>query len=75
MEFEPIVNGLEADYPEINFVRFDANKRENEFLQTQLGLRGHPSIALIAADGTVTQTWFGGQTEDTLRPALDTLIP
>ncbi len=73
MEFEPIVNGLEAEFTEIDFIRFDAAERENELLQIQLGIRGHPSVALIAADGTVTNTWFGQQTADTLRPALAAL--
>jgi hypothetical protein len=69
------VNGLETEYGgDINFVRLNATDATNEAYQQSLGLRGHPTVALLAADGTLSAQYIGEQSAETLRPALDALI-
>lgn len=69
------MNGLENEYGEsINFYRFDANEPENQRLQNELQLRGHPSVALVQADGQVFNRYFGTQSAEELRPMLDILL-
>jgi len=68
------VNGLEEEYPSINFYRFDANEPANQRIQNDLALRGHPSVALISKDGEVVNRFFGSQPAELLGSALDDLI-
>ena len=68
------MNGLEDDYSaSINFYRFDANRPENQILQNSLQLRGHPSVALVSADGEVVNRFFGAQPAELFEPILDEL--
>ena len=68
------MNGLEEEYPSINFYRFEANVPANQSIQNDLALRGHPSVALISKDGTVVNRFFGSQPADLLKPVLDELV-
>ena len=68
------MNGLEEEYPSINFYRFDANEPANQGLQNDLALRGHPSVAIVSEGGAVINRFFGSQPAELLRPVLDELI-
>ena len=49
---EPIVNGLEQEFSgQLQVMRLDADDPVNEQLMQDLGLRGHPSFAVIDAQG------------------------
>lgn len=39
-----------------------------------LGVRGHPTLALLGRNGEVTRTWFGAAEVDDLRPLVEALI-
>lgn len=69
------MNGLEADYgTQINFIRLNAAQPDNEAYQQTLGLRGHPTVAVLAADGGAEATFFGPQSAETLRVAIETVL-
>lgn len=68
------MNGLEDEFGDsIKFYRFDANDPDNQRLQNDLQLRGHPSVALVKADGDVSNRFFGSQSAELLRPVLEEL--
>ena len=70
------MNGLETEYAgQINFVALDAGESENFRIQQDYGLRGHPSVAILNKDGQVTQRYFGAKSAETLRDALNELLP
>jgi thioredoxin-like negative regulator of GroEL len=70
------VDGLEAEYGEqINFVRLNVEIPENERIQQGYGLRGHPSVAILDADGVMVQGVFGAETAVNLRTYLDQIVP
>jgi hypothetical protein len=72
----PIVDGLEAEFgDEMIFTRLDANVAENAGRQTALGVRGHPSIAIVNADGVVTARFFGPEDVEILRKAIEEACP
>ena len=69
------MDGLEAEYGEqVNFVRLNVELLENERIQQSYGLRGHPSVAILDADGEMVQGIFGVETTVTLRTYLDQLV-
>lgn len=69
---QPIVDGLEQEFSgQISIIRLDADDPANTQLMQDLGLRGHPSFALIDAQGQITARFFGPQSEDTLREAIE----
>lgn len=75
-QFAPIVDGLEAEYGEqVNFVRLNVEIPENERVQQSYGLRGHPSVAILDADGVMVQDVFGAETAVNLRTYLDQITP
>lgn len=68
----PIVNGLEDEFgSEISVVRLNAADSESAALQSQYGLRGHPSFVVLDASGDVIERFFGPQSEETLRMATE----
>lgn len=72
----PIVNGLKGEFSGQIIVRqFNAEEVENAQLMQEYGLRGHPSFAIVAEDGRLSQTFFGPQTEDSLRKAILDILP
>ncbi|KAA3661879.1 MAG: hypothetical protein DWQ04_15005 [Chloroflexi bacterium] len=70
------MDGLEAEYGEqVNFVRLNVEIPENERVQQSYGLRGHPSVAILDADGVMVQDVFGAETAVNLRTYLDQITP
>ena len=73
MEMAPIVDGLEVEFDgKASVIQLDAGQLSNASLQSQWGLRGHPSFAVLDADGQVTKRFFGPQSEAILRQAIQT---
>jgi thioredoxin-like negative regulator of GroEL len=67
----PIVDGLEEEFSgQVLVTRLDAAQPENAELQTQFGLRGHPSFAVLDRNRQVSELFFGPQEENTLRQAM-----
>ena len=67
----PIVNGLEDAFAgEITVVRLNAIDGDNAALQSQYGLRGHPSFAIVDERGAVLERFLGPQSEETLRSGI-----
>ena len=72
----PIVDGLEEEFDtEITVLRLNAAEPDNVELQQGFGLRGHPAFAILDENGRTTQTFFGPQSEETLRAALTAVVP
>lgn len=72
---EPIVNGLEQEFTgQIQIIRLDANEPTNIELMQALDLRGHPSFAVTDAQGNITIRFFGPQTAETLREAIQFVL-
>ena len=72
---EPIVNGLENEFDDDAMViQLNANEAENARLQQQFGMRGHPTFAIINANGSLAQTFIGPQTTEVLQEALMTVV-
>ena len=71
----PIVNGLEDELgAQINVVRLNAAESDVVALQSQYGLRGHPSFAVLDEGGNVVERYFGPQSAETLREALQSAL-
>jgi hypothetical protein len=71
----PVVNGLEDEFgTQINVVRLNAVGSDVVALQSQYGLRGHPSFAVLDERGTVVERYFGPQSAETLRAALQSAL-
>ena len=68
------MNGLEDEYgTAVTFYRFDADEPANQSVQKDLDLRGHPSAAILDANGQVVQRFFGVHPAEAIIPYLDTL--
>ena len=68
----PIVNGLEEEFAgEIEVVRLDAAGSGGAALQSYYDVRGHPSFAVLDAEGDVLARFYGPQSAETLRNALE----
>ena len=75
MEMIPIVDGLKVEFAgKASALQLNAGQSGNEELQTRWGLRGHPSFAILDADGQVIERFFGPQPESQLRIALQTAV-
>jgi thioredoxin-like negative regulator of GroEL len=71
----PIVNGLDEEFEgKVSTVQLNAAEEANAMLQNQWGLRGHPTFALVDANDSVVQLFFGPQPEAVLREAMETLV-
>lgn len=70
------MNGLAAEYDgqALEFVRLNAAEPDNEAIQRGYGLRGHPTVAILGAEGNVSATFIGGQSAETLRSAIDAML-
>ena len=69
------MNGLEGEYgTQIDFVRLNAAEPDNEAIQRQFGLRGHPTVAILDADGNAQAKYIGEQSAETLRDAIETVL-
>ncbi|GJM41510.1 MAG: hypothetical protein DHS20C20_17920 [Ardenticatenaceae bacterium] len=71
----PIVNGLEEEFSgQLTVLRLNAAEAENAQLMQEYGLRGHPSFAVVAEDGNLSQTFSGSQSEEQLRQVIQNII-
>jgi thioredoxin-like negative regulator of GroEL len=71
----PIVDGLTDEFEGQAMVQqLDAAELENERLQQQYGLRGHPTFVVLDRNGRAVQTFIGPQTAEVLREAIMELI-
>jgi len=69
-----IVDGLEAEFEgQVAVVRLDADEVANVRLQSQFGVRGHPSFVVLNGSGHVSVQFFGPQTTEMLREAMVTV--
>lgn len=72
----PIVNGLEAEFSDqLSIYYLDAAQQENAHLMQQYGLRGHPSFVFLEANGDVSQTFFGPQSDEVMHAAARSILP
>jgi thioredoxin-like negative regulator of GroEL len=71
----PIVNGLAAEFEgQVTIHQLDAADPANVQLQSEYGLRGHPSFVVLDADGRSVQTFLGPQSEEALRQAITSVV-
>jgi thioredoxin-like negative regulator of GroEL len=72
----PIVNGLEEEFSgQLTVLQLNAAETENAQWMQEYGLRGHPSFAILGEDGRLLETYFGPQTEESLRNAILNILP
>lgn len=72
----PIVHGLQEEFAnQVEIQLLNVGLPENEAIQQQYELRGHPTMVLINADGEKIHQFFGVVDEMQLRTALQDLIP
>lgn len=72
MEMTPIVDGLGEEFEgRVSVLQLDAALAVNAGLQTEFGLRGHPSFAVLNSEERVTERFFGPQTEVALRQSME----
>ena len=71
----PIVNGLGEEFEgKVSAIQLNAAREANARLQNHWGLRGHPTFAVIDANDSVVQQFFGPQSEATLREAMEAVM-
>ena len=71
----PIVNGLDTEFAgQISVSELNAGLPVNAALQSQYGLRGHPSFVILDSNTLVVQKFFGPQKEVALREAITAAI-
>lgn len=73
----PIVHGLEAEFSnQITFYVLNVGPAapHNQALQAFYDLRGHPTIALVDANGQKVAQFYGQVPAETLRESLQTLL-
>ena len=56
-----------------NVIRLNVGEPENERIQQSYGVRGHPSIVILDAEGQVSERFFGESSTETLREALNSV--
>lgn len=72
----PIVHGLRKEFAgQVEVLELDVYDKANARLQQDYGLRGHPSFAVLDANGRVVQTFSGAQPAELLRAALTAVAP
>lgn len=65
------MNGLETEFADrINVVRLNVAEPANARIQAEMGLRGHPSLALLDEEGEIARRFFGAPAADVLRRAV-----
>lgn len=71
----PIVDGLSDEFEgRAAVLQLNASEPANEALLARYGVRGHPSFVVLDGEGQVTQRFFGPQTEEILRQALEKAV-
>ena len=70
------MDGLQTRYAgRLQVIRLNFNDRQNEKAISALGIRAHPTIAIIRADGTLSRLWLGAPKEGDLEPLIDAVLP
>ncbi|MBP6469698.1 MAG: hypothetical protein KBE23_07320 [Chloroflexi bacterium] len=70
------MNGIELEFSnQVTVVRLNAYEPENERIQEQLGVRGHPSSVVLAQDDVITERFLGPVSAEALREALIAVMP
>jgi len=71
----PIVDGLSAEFEgRAAVLQLNAADPANETLQARYNVRGHPSFVVLDGRGQPGRRFFGPQTEELLRQALEQVI-
>ena len=69
---QPIVNGLKQEFEgKLAFERRDANTGEGKTVMDAFGLRGHPSYAIVAPDGSRLWSASGQLNTEILRQQIE----
>mgnify|MGYP003573783611 CR=1 FL=1 len=72
----PIVNGLQEEFAgDINVLNLNVAEAQNDDLQQEFGLRGHPAFVILDENNQVLETMIGPQTEAVLRTAVLQALP
>lgn len=72
MEMMPIVDGLGEEFDgRVTTFQLNAARGTNLKLQSDFGLSGHPSFAVINKKGQAIHRYFGPQSEEVLRDAME----
>ena len=73
---QPIVNGIQSEFDDqIDVVYLNAaDEAEGQAAFEFYGLRGHPTLMLIEADGTTAWTRLGIVTQEELEQALHEVL-
>ena len=70
------MDGLEAEFSgRVHFARLNVDEPEQARIQQSYGMRGHPSVVILDANGEPTQRYFGAEEAETLRAALSAVAP
>lgn len=70
------MNGIELEYSnQVAVVRLNAYEPENERIQQQLGVRGHPSAVILDQEDVITERFLGPVSAEALREALTAVVP
>lgn len=72
----PMVHGLEAKYfGRINFVYLDADDRNTQPFQQQLGFLYQPEVYLLDGNGNVLKKWVGFTSEQEFEEVFAQYLP
>ncbi len=72
----PIVDGLEQEFQnQITVWRVNADTPDGQELQDILEVRGHPTVVVLDENGRIQNRFFGPQPVDSLRDALQNVLP
>jgi thioredoxin-like negative regulator of GroEL len=68
----PIVDGLEAEFEgQVVVYRLNAITLDNARLQTEYGIRGHPSFVVLDGNGRSVERFWGIVEVERLREAME----
>lgn len=72
---EPIVDGLSEEFNgRVAVYQLDTALKGNAALQTQWGLRGHPTFAVLDSDGELVQSFYGTYPKVNLQRAMEAVV-
>ncbi len=69
------MNGLQTKYAgQLQVVSLDFNDRNNVKAIAALGVRAHPTLAIIRKDGALHRLWYGAPKEGELDPLIEATL-
>ena len=72
MAMMPIVDGLSEEFEgRVSAIQLNVALSTNSRLQKEFGLSGHPSFVLLDKDNQIIHSYFGPQSENLLREAME----